>query len=127
MKGYYWLVHDASTSLTASVTASSVYEFKNVCLASHVEEFHLVMTSITLHLNLRVDTVGIRISESRSHSSVQSSVLPQLQLLGIVVAGACSYGTSTGTSRIGYLRSGSIGGLVTRILHKECQGSDCED
>lgn len=127
MKGYYWLVKDASTSLTASVTASSVHELKNVCLASQVEEFHLVMTSITVHLNLIVDTAGIRMSESRSYSSVQSSVLQQLQLLGIVVAGTCFYGTSTGTSRIGYLRSGSIGGLVTRILHKECQGSDCED
>ena len=127
MKCYYWLVKDACTSLTASVTASSVHELKNVCLASLVEEFHLVVTSIIVHLNLIVDTAGIRMSESRSYSSVQSSVLQQLHLLVIVVAGTCFDGTSTGTPRIGYLRSGSIGALVTRILHKECQGSGCED
>ena len=113
--------------MTARVTASSVHELQNVCLALQVAEFHLVMTSITVHLDLIVDIACIRMSEYRSHSSVQSSVLQQLQLLAIVIAGTCFYGTSTGTSRHGYLRSGSIGGMVTRILHKECQGSICED
>ena len=112
------MVKDASTSVTASVTASSGHELKNVCLLSQVKEFHLVITTITVHLNLIVDTASIRMSESRSYRSVQSAVLQQRQLLGIVAAGTCFYGASTGTSRIGNLRSSSIGALVTDILHK---------
>ena len=112
------MVKDASTSLTASLTGSSVHELKNVCLASRVVEFHLVMTSITVYLNLIVDTVSTRMPESRSYNSVESLVVQQLQMLVIVAAGNCIYGASTGTSRIANLRSRCIVALVTRILHE---------
>ena len=97
------MVKDASTWLTASVTASSVHELNNVCLASQVEEFHLLMTSITVRLNLTVDTASIRVSESRSYSSVQASVLEQLELLVLGAAGTCFNRASAGTSRISNL------------------------
>ena len=97
------MVKVASPWLPASVTASSVHESKNMCLASQVEQFHLLMTSITVPLNLTVDTASIRVSESRSYSSVQASVLQHLQLLVLGAAGTCFHAASTGTSRIGNL------------------------